>query len=209
METPLDQSNIKVVNTSEFIPETGTTNEAVISVQSQLKKMTHKERCILLEKIAREEYEEHKEQQAKKLLEEQERIKNAGGSSSDASANPHNPRQQSQMCAYGMQMNAILGELRGLRLQIQELKLNQSVCLQQQQQKNKIGCFIRSSRDLDDEYESLSEECSLFSFEWMPIWIFLAFVLFALTVKPRKFCSMSSMPSMPIIPDLSEFCTKL
>lgn len=171
-------------------------------IHSELKKLSPTERCKLLEKITKEEYEAEQQRQ----LQEQEKT-------SKSSNSPN--------CNNNKQFNEIMLELRSLRMQVYELKYNSQLCRQQQQcqiqqplrqsslqsrqstrKSTQPQCPIRFISNIsrqsdiesniqsdiqsiiDDEYEQAKEECSSL-FSWMPLWIFIAFVLFALTSKPK------------------------
>lgn len=172
-------------------------------IHSELKKLSPTERCKLLEKITKEEYEAEQQRQ----LQEQEQEKTSKYSNS-----PN--------CNNNKQFNEIMLELRSLRMQVYELKYNSQLCRQQQcqiqqplrqstlqsrqstRQSSQPQCPIRFISNIsrqsdiesniqsdiqsiiDDEYEQAKEECSSL-FSWMPLWIFIAFVLFALTSKPK------------------------
>ena len=105
------------------------------------------------------------------------------------------------------QMNAqyqsVFSELRGLRIQIQQLQ-NEMQYLNNNKNKSQL------QRNNIEEYEN-DETCSIFSLicDWMPIWIFVSFILFTLTSKP-KLCSISGtgIGSCPIA-GLGEMFTKL
>jgi len=133
-------------------------------LHSQLKQLTPEARKQLLENIAKEEEAlEEARQKAKLVQEAQNTIK-------------------VNKCHYGVQMtantHAIMNELRGLRQQVHDLKMHMS----------QLTCQRSCQKVCNDNYECeemYSGSCTLFSFEWLPFWVFIAFILFALTVKPR------------------------
>ena len=205
----IDITEIPIINT--IMEEENKTTESMIS---QLKKLSPELRQQLIEAIMKEENETRQQQERQQQERQQQEMQ-------------EQERQRGSKCMYGKHitaqthtMNLIMNELRGLRMQVQELKCNQNLCLQQQKKcpitnfyGNSCGVEKELSRELDDDSNMCS--VSIFSFEWLPFWIFISFILFALTPKPR-ICSIigdgvSSMPSMPSCPfaELSSFCTKL
>ena len=218
----IDITEIPIINT--IMEEENKTTESMIS---QLKKLSPELRQQLIEAIMKEEHETRQQQERQQQeMQEQERQQQER----QQQEMQEQERQRGSKCMYGKHitaqthtMNLIMNELRGLRMQVQELKCNQNLCLQQQKKcpitnfyGNSCGVEKELSRELDDDSNMCS--VSIFSFEWLPFWIFISFILFALTPKPR-ICSIigdgvSSMPSMPSMPscpfaELSSFCTKL
>jgi len=147
-------------------------------IQSELKKLTVLERIQLLNKIRQEEEQEDKEKL--KVLEDEV----------NKEVNKEISNEVNNMSSCGKQMNsynqAIMSELQNLRKQVQEIRYeiqylnNNQHKINKQLQINKL-----------EEYES-ENSCSVISFvsEWMPIWIFISFVIFTLVGRP-KICSIN------------------
>ena len=186
-------SSNNTLDTLDTTSQSESQSQLPYCIHSELKKLSPTERCKLLEKITKEEYEAEQQRQVKEQEQEQEQEQT-------------NKSSKSQNCNNSKQFNEIMLELRSLRMQVYELKYNSQLCRQQQQcqlqqplrqpsrQSLQPQCPIRfisnMSRQsdiqsiIDDEYEQAKEECSSL-FSWMPLWIFIAFVLFALTSKPK------------------------
>ena len=132
-----------------------------ICIQSELKKMTVLERVQLLNKIRLEE--EKEEQEKIKVLEQTEPAAN--------------------------NTSAILQELRNLRKQVQDIRSEVQYLHRNQQQNQQLQKQLQCNQM--EEYDC-ENSCSILSLvsDWMPMWIFLAFVLFVLTGKPRV-CSLT------------------
>ena len=180
-------SSNNTLDTLDTTSQSESQSQLPYCIHSELKKLSPTERCKLLEKITKEEYEAEQQRQEQEQEQEQEQT-----NKSSKSQNSNNSKQ----------FNEIMLELRSLRMQVYELKYNSQLCRQQQQcqlqqpsrQSLQPQCPIRfisnMSRQsdiqsiIDDEYEQAKEECSSL-FSWMPLWIFIAFVLFALTSKPK------------------------
>ena len=160
-----------------------------ISIHNELKKLTVLERVQLLNKIRQEE--EHEEQEKMKVLDQAE---NKGCK---------------QM---NINTNAILQELRNLRIQIQEIKYEvQYLHKNQQKTQKQLLCEKSDEYNCDDSFSIIS----LIS-DWIPIWIFFVFVVFALSTKPSRLCPISGSISSsgggcPIsgLGNLGDFITKL
>jgi hypothetical protein len=108
--------------------------------------------------------------------------------------------------------NAILQELRNLRMQIQEIKYEVQYLHKNQQKTHKqLLCEKSDEYNCEDSFSIIS----LIS-DWIPIWIFFVFVVFALSSKPSRLCSIgggisSSGGGCPIsgLGNLGDFITKL
>lgn len=156
------------------------------TVHSQLKQMTPTERQQLLEQITKEEYQEQQEQYRVHIEKEKERIHKLHKACKDNSTMEKG--ECMKRCTFGKQMNAIMAELRELRLQVQDLQKKASVCQRPVCTLSSISSMPRLNlygnsniNNINNDYETESEEggCSIIS--WMPFWIFLAFVLFIFT----------------------------
>ena len=170
-------------------------------IQNELKKLSVLERIQLLNTIRQEEEQEEREKL--KVLEQEENKENK-----------ENKEINISQCGRQMNVNtqAILQELRSLRMQIQEIRYEvQYLHRNQQKIPNQIQCDRVEEYDCDDSFSIMT----LIS-EWMPMWIFLVFVVFALLGKPRV-CSLSGgletgsrigISSCPIT-GLSDMFTKL
>ena len=143
-------------------------------IQSELKKLTVLERIQLLNKIRQEEEQEDKEKL--KVLEEE--------------VNKEISNEVNNMSSCGKQMNcynqAIISELQNLRKQVHEIRYDIQYLNNNQQKINKQLQINKL-----EEYES-ENSCNVIAFvsEWMPIWIFISFVIFALVGRP-KMCSIN------------------
>ena len=171
-------------------------NNKSFNMHSELKKLSQLERVQLYNKIRiEEEQEQEKERNELEKKEQEKQMSNCNGNG--------NCRQMNS------QYQTVFSELRGLRIQIQQLQnemqyLNNNNNIQNIQNKSQL------QRNNFEEYEN-DDTCSIFSLicDWMPIWIFVSFILFALTSKP-KLCSISGtgIGSCPIA-GLGEMFTKL
>ena len=171
-------------------------NNKSFNMHSELKKLSQLERVQLYNKIRiEEEQEQEKERNELEKKEQEKQMSNCNGNG--------NCRQMNA------QYQTVFSELRGLRIQIQQLQnemqyLNNNNNIQNIQNKSQL------QRNNFEEYEN-DDTCSIFSLicDWMPIWIFVSFILFALTSKP-KLCSISGtgIGSCPIA-GLGEMFTKL
>ena len=163
------------------------------NIHSELKKLTHLERVQLYNKVRIEEEQEQEKERNELEKKEQEKQK----SNCNGNCNMSNCRQMNA------QYQSVFSELRGLRIQIQQLQ-NEMQYLNNNKNKSQL------QRNNIEEYEN-DDTCSIFSLicDWMPIWIFVSFILFALTSKP-KLCSISGtgISSCPIA-GLGEMFTKL
>jgi len=210
--SPTSTTPIKSLSESELqsqsiqsLPET--------NLKTQLKSLSQKERFKLLELLEKEEYEE---QQA--ILIQEQKQKN------DNQLNMNTTHSNSCNMSSCKKIDEIIVELYNLRMQIQDLRFNSSFHIQQQQQQKQQHQLQQLQQQqlqqqqlerqiemqIEDEYEQAKEECSSM-FSWLPLWIFIAFILFALTSKPR--CSViggiGEIGSKCPFPNLSEFCTSL
>ena len=169
-------------------------------LHSQLKQLSPEARLQLLENIAKEE--EALEAARQKAQQEQEL---------QSTIKVSKCHYGLQMNAH---THAIINELRILRQQVHDLKLHMSqltcerqyerpcerpckqnnamnACMMMNRNGNENGNGNGNSNCNENDTESLdcvdsySIGCSIFSFEWLPFWIFIAFVLFAFTAKPR------------------------
>lgn len=152
-------------------------------IRSELKKLSVLERVQLLNNIKQEEEQEDKEKL--KILEEEVNKE---------------INKESNMSNCGRQMNcynqAILAELHNLRKQLHEIKYEVQYLNVNQQKINK-----QLQINKIEEYEN-DNSCSFLSLisEWMPMWIFISFVLFTIIGKP-KVCSIkgsSGLGSCPV-----------
>jgi len=177
-------------------------NDKSFNIHSELKKLTHLERVQLYNKIRiEEEQEQEKERNELEKKEQEKQTSNCNGNS-NGNCNMTNCRQMNA------QYQSVFSELRGLRIQIQQLQ-NEMQYLNNNNIHN-IQNKSQLQRNNIEEYEN-DDTCSIFSLicDWMPIWIFVSFILFTLTSKP-KLCSISGsgVGSCPIA-GLGEMFTKL
>ena len=181
---PVEQENIMRPE-----PEVVLAPVPTSTVHSQLKQMTPTERQQLLEQITKEEYQEQQEQYRVHIEKEKERIHKLHKACKNDNGNSTMEKGECmKRCTFGKQMNAIMGELRELRLQVQDLQKKASVCQRPVCTLSSISSMPRLNlygnsniNNINNDYETESDEggCSIIS--WMPFWIFLAFVLFIFT----------------------------
>jgi len=163
------------------------------NIHSELKKLSQLERVQLYNKIRiEEEQEQEKERNELEKKEQEKQISNSNGNCIMSNCRKMNSQYQT-----------VFSELRGLRIQIQQLQ-NEMQYLNNNKNKSQL------QKNNFEEYEN-DDTCSIFSLicDWMPIWIFVSFILFTLTSKP-KLCSISGtgIGSCPIA-GLGEMFTKL
>jgi hypothetical protein len=197
--------SIQEVEPSSIVNDVSDINNKSFNMHSELKKLTHLERVQLYNKVRiEEEQEQEKERNELEKKEQEKQMSNCNGNgNSNGNCNMSNCRQ------INAQYQSVFSELRGLRIQIQQLQnemqyLNNNNNIQNIQNKSQL------QRNNFEEYEN-DDTCSIFSLicDWMPIWIFVSFILFTLTSKP-KLCSISGtgIGSCPIA-GLGEMFTKL
>ena len=112
----IDITEIPIINT--IMEEENKTTESMIS---QLKKLSPELRQQLIEAIMKEENETRQQQERQQQERQQQEMQ-------------EQERQRGSKCMYGKHitaqthtMNLIMNELRGLRMQVQELKCNQNL----------------------------------------------------------------------------------
>lgn len=135
--------------------------EPSFNLKTELKKLNEKERIKILEQLKEEEFTEQEEELKK------------------------------TQCPLTTKLNNVLNELQEMRAQINSLKYEFQCCkmLNNNECESVNNCMkhaIECSMNTDDKMESL-EECSLFSMNSFPFWIFLVFILISILMKPPKF----------------------
>jgi hypothetical protein len=149
-----------------------------VTLHNELKKLTPIERVQMLNQIIKEE-EAEEIMKMQKQEQEQEKacsmLKNG--------------------CKMNMNTKAILIELHNLRMQMQAMQ-NEVKFLNRNQSNltsQMTSCYKKD--DYSDYCTKYSDDnCSVltFVFDWMPLWIFVSFVLFALIGKPSRLCAAGS-----------------
>uniref|UniRef100_A0A6C0EYC8 Uncharacterized protein n=1 Tax=viral metagenome TaxID=1070528 RepID=A0A6C0EYC8_9ZZZZ len=184
--TPSIQEQVNIMRPE---PEVVLAPVPTSTVHSQLKQMTPTERQQLLEQITKEEYQEQQEQYKACIEKEKERIhKLHKACKNDNNNSTMDKGECMKRCTFGKQMNAIMAELRELRIQLQDLQKKASVCQRPVCTLSSISSMPRLNlygnsniNNINNDYETENDEggCSILT--WMPFWIFLAFVLFIFT----------------------------
>ena len=196
--------SIQEIEPSSNVNEVSDINNKSFNIHYELKKLTHLERVQLYNKVRiEEEQEQEKERNELEKKEQEKQTSNCNGNS-NGNCNMSNCRQMNA------QYQTVFSELRGLRIQIQQLQNEMQYLNNNNNNIQNIQNKSQLQRNNIEEYEN-DETCSIFSLicDWMPIWIFVSFILFALTSKP-KLCSISGtgISSCPIA-GLGEMFTKL
>jgi hypothetical protein len=149
-----------------------------VTLHNELKKLAPLERVQMLNQIIKEE---EAEELIKIQKQEQEQAKECGMSRNG--------------CKMILNTKAILIELHNLRMQLQVLQ-NEVKFLNRNQTNltsQMSSCYKKD--DYSDYCSKYSDDsCGVLSFvfDWMPLWIFVSFVLFALIGKPSRLCAVGS-----------------
>ena len=168
-----------------------------VTIHTELKKLSPLERIQILNTIIKEEEAE----EIIKLKKQEEINKN------DDTAMSKNGCK--------MYLKAIMSELQSLRTQMHEIQNNVNFLHRNHQRPQ---CPLKKQLEMQnqmqqnlcrvDDYTS-EDDCNIVSLviDWMPIWIFFAFVLFAFTCKPRV--PLSSIAESCPLSSLGEFITRM
>ena len=149
-----------------------------VTLHNELKKLAPLERVQMLNQIIKEE---EAEELIKIQKQEQEQEKACSMSKNG--------------CKMILNTKAILIELHNLRMQLQVLQ-NEVKFLNRNQTNltsQMSSCYKKD--DYSDYCSKYSDDsCGVLSFvfDWMPLWIFVSFVLFALIGKPSRLCTVGS-----------------
>ena len=168
-----------------------------VAIHNELKKLSPLERVEILNKIIKEEEAEEKAE----LIRNQKQEKN--------SRCEDNNTTSKNGCKMYLNLKSVLNELQCLRIQMSELQ-NEVKYLHRNNQTSQCQLLNQQHQQIYrvDDYTN-DDSCNIISFviDWMPMWIFCAFVLFTITSKPRT--SLSSIAGTCPISGLGEFITKL
>ena len=144
----------------ESVPELSLAKDLKTELKTELKKLTQEERYNLFNLLT---LEENKEKIEKETKEKEELFKN--------------------QCPLTTKLNQVIDEMRIMKKQICDLKLDcMNNCMN-----DVIQCSMGSNNCCKvDSVDSITDDCSFFSFSWCPFLIFLAFVLLSVLMKPMK-----------------------